>query len=143
MFLKNNPMDSSIKFHGGNRRSAYRLEDVDDETFSLNVAGHPVAIHNLSSNGVAFEHDPACNTDLAEHIDTGAILPARLFITIEEACYNLELQLQVIHQEGHAYRCAFEPASQRDELILSRAITECQKHQIRTQKRLDSTPEKS
>lgn len=143
MFWKNNPTDSSIKYHGGNRRSAYRIEDVDNESFNLNVAGHPVKIVNLSSNGVAFAHRPEFNAELAEHINSGAPLPARLYITLGEACYNLELALQVIDQHEDTYRCSFEPASQKDELTLSRAITESQKYQIRTRKRLDARGGKS
>lgn len=111
-----------IQYEYENGRRAYRHEVVAEDHFRLTVAGQACEALNVSENGVAYrapgQHKPELQAALLEFDLDGVPI---------SVCCNLEC----IRSDGGVHCCSFTAMSERQHLMLSRFVMQCQKAYIR------------
>lgn len=106
-------------------RRAYRHDVVDSDGFRLTVAGHVCEAVNLSENGVAFRAVGPMGEDLQ---------PAELEFSLDGVPISVCCNLQCVRADAGIHCCTFTAMSERQHLMLSRFIMQCQKAYIRRER---------
>lgn len=113
-----------LEYATENGRRAYRHEVVDEDGFCLTVAGQSCDAVNLSENGVAYR----VQGELKE-----VLQPAVLEFELDGVPMSICCNLQHARTLDGVHCCEFTAMSERQHIILSRFIMQCQKAYIRRQ----------
>jgi len=114
-----------FRFAQDNGRRAYRHTLTDEDNFRLIIAGESCMAVNLSENGIAYQ---------GAEVEAGELIPAKLAFELEGLSVIISCNLRTVRSVGDLNCCLITALSDRDRLILSRFLMECQKRQIRREK---------
>jgi len=112
-----------IQYDYDNGRRAYRHDLCAEDYFELEVADEPREAVNVSDNGVAYRR-PATGED-------AELVSALLRFKVSDSVVEVYCNLQRTRTEGDLYCCEITALSERQQMMLSRFIMQCQKSAIR------------
>lgn len=102
-------------------RRHYRMIPVHEDPVSLRINGEPVALENLSANGVAFQ----AFTPLA-----AGTHEAQLNFSLEGRDFSIFCQVKLVRTRSGGYAGELRGLKEIDERLLSRFIVACQRAAI-------------
>jgi len=105
-------------------RRAYRHEVTEEDGFRLVVSGQVCDAVNISENGVAYR----VQGELREELQ-----PATLEFELDGVPMSICCNLQRVRTNDGIHCCEFTAMSDRQHVILSRFVMQCQKAYIRRQ----------
>ena len=113
-----------VEFTRDSGRRAYRHDLTEEDAFCLTVSGQVCEAVNLSENGVAYR----ARDELREEL-----LPAELEFELDGVPMSICCNLQRVRTIDGIHCCEFTAMSDRQHIILSRYVMQCQKAYIRRQ----------
>lgn len=113
-----------VEFTRDSGRRAYRHEIMEEDVFRLTVAGQVCDAVNLSENGVAYR----AGGELTEELQS-----ATLEFDLDGFAMSICCNLQRVRTIDGIHCCEFTAMSDRQHVILSRFVMQCQKAFIRRQ----------
>lgn len=113
-----------VEFTRDSGRRAYRHDITDEDVFRLTVSGQECDAVNLSENGVAYREREELTDELQ---------PATLEFDLDGVPMSICCNLQRVRTIDGVHCCEFTAMSDRQHVILSRFVMQCQKAYIRRQ----------
>ena len=133
MFWKKDKSPVFVELNTDNARHAYRVTPSQHTPIALLVGGERGRILNISTVGIAFVLEDACDPVLA----TGQRVRAALILGGPKRHHPIAVELEIIEQRGNHFRGRLTPTSARAQKDLCHYVVTHQKQEIR---RLGSEP---